>query len=100
MRRLRRNLVERETAKQVDPRLANELLFEPASARSAERRHMEFLALIHADENGWESLSDEERQAVYQRYMEFSSATRSSAARSCSRPPPRRRFACATATAS
>jgi hypothetical protein len=25
MRRLRRNLVERETAKQVDPRLANEL---------------------------------------------------------------------------
>jgi hypothetical protein len=33
---------------------------------------MEFLALIHADENGWESLSDEERQAVYQRYMDFS----------------------------
>jgi hypothetical protein len=33
---------------------------------------MEFLALIHADENGWESLSDQERQAVYQRYMEFS----------------------------
>ena len=33
---------------------------------------MEFLALIHADENGWESLSDEERQAVYQRYVDFS----------------------------
>ena len=33
---------------------------------------MEFLALIHADENGWESLSNEERQAVYQRYMDFS----------------------------
>ena len=33
---------------------------------------MEFLALIHADENGWERLSDEERQAVYQRYMDFS----------------------------
>jgi hypothetical protein len=33
---------------------------------------MEFLALIHGDENGWESLSDEERQAIYQRYMDFS----------------------------
>ena len=33
---------------------------------------MEYLALIHADENGWESLSDDERQAIYQRYMEFS----------------------------
>ena len=33
---------------------------------------MEFLALIHASENGWSSLSDDERQAVYQRYMEFS----------------------------
>jgi hypothetical protein len=33
---------------------------------------MEYLALIHADENGWESLSDDERQAVYQRYMDFS----------------------------
>jgi hypothetical protein len=33
---------------------------------------MEFLALIHADENGWESLSDEEKQAIYQRYMDFS----------------------------
>jgi hypothetical protein len=32
---------------------------------------MEFLALIHADQEGWESLSDDERQAVYQRYMEF-----------------------------
>jgi hypothetical protein len=33
---------------------------------------MEFLALIHADENGWESLSDEEQQAIFQRYVEFS----------------------------
>jgi hypothetical protein len=33
---------------------------------------MEFLALIHADENDWESLSEDERQAVYQRYMDFS----------------------------
>ena len=33
---------------------------------------MEYLALIHADENGWESLSDEEQQGFYQRYMEFS----------------------------
>jgi hypothetical protein len=33
---------------------------------------VEYLALIHADENGWESLSEQEQQAVYQRYMEFS----------------------------
>src|ERR671922_125700 len=33
---------------------------------------MEFLALIHADQDGWESLSDDERQAIYQRYMDFS----------------------------
>jgi hypothetical protein len=33
---------------------------------------MEYLALIHADENGRASLSDDERQAVYQRYIEFS----------------------------
>ena len=33
---------------------------------------MEFLALIHADESGWESLSDDERQSLYQRYMDFS----------------------------
>jgi hypothetical protein len=33
---------------------------------------MEFLALIHANENGWNDLSDDERQAVYQRYVEFS----------------------------
>jgi hypothetical protein len=32
---------------------------------------MEFLALIHEDKNGWESLSDEERQATIQRYMDF-----------------------------
>ena len=33
---------------------------------------MQYIALIHADENGWEELGDEERQAIYQRYMEFS----------------------------
>jgi hypothetical protein len=33
---------------------------------------MEFLALIHASENGWESLSDDEKQAIYQRYVDFS----------------------------
>jgi hypothetical protein len=33
---------------------------------------MEFLALIHGDEKRWESMGDEERQAVYQRYMDFS----------------------------
>jgi hypothetical protein len=33
---------------------------------------MEFLALIHEDKNGWESLSDEERQGSIQRYMDFS----------------------------
>jgi hypothetical protein len=32
---------------------------------------MEFLALIHADENDWESLGDDERQDVYRRYMDF-----------------------------
>jgi hypothetical protein len=33
---------------------------------------MEFMALIHADENGWESLGDDERQAIYERYRAFS----------------------------
>ena len=33
---------------------------------------MEFLALIHEDKNGWESLSDDEREATMQRYMTFS----------------------------
>jgi hypothetical protein len=33
---------------------------------------MEFLALIHSSEDAWSSLSDDERQAVYQRYMDFS----------------------------
>jgi hypothetical protein len=33
---------------------------------------MEFLALIHASENGWNELSDDERQAIYQRYTDFS----------------------------
>jgi hypothetical protein len=33
---------------------------------------MEFLALIHTSKNGWDELSDDEGQAVYKRYMEFS----------------------------
>ena len=33
---------------------------------------MEFLALIHGDETTWETMGDNERQAVYQRYMDFS----------------------------
>jgi hypothetical protein len=33
---------------------------------------MEFLALIHNNENGWASLSDDEQQAIYQRYVDFS----------------------------
>ena len=33
---------------------------------------MQYIALIHADEDGWEELGDEERQAIYQRYMDFS----------------------------
>jgi hypothetical protein len=32
---------------------------------------MQFVALIHGSEDGWESMSDDERQAVYQRYMDF-----------------------------
>ena len=33
---------------------------------------MEFLALIHNEEGTWEAMSDDERQSVYQRYMDFS----------------------------
>ncbi|HEY6584918.1 MAG TPA: YciI family protein [Gaiellaceae bacterium] len=33
---------------------------------------MEFLALIHEDKNGWEGLTENQQQAVIQRYMEFS----------------------------
>jgi len=33
---------------------------------------MEFLALIHEDKNGWETLGEGEQQALIQRYMEFS----------------------------
>jgi hypothetical protein len=33
---------------------------------------MQFVALIHADEDAWESASEDERQAIYQRYMDFS----------------------------
>jgi hypothetical protein len=33
---------------------------------------MEFIALIHGDEASWEAMPDDERQAVYQRYMQFS----------------------------
>lgn len=33
---------------------------------------MQYLALIHTNENGWESLTDDERQTFYKQYMEFS----------------------------
>jgi hypothetical protein len=33
---------------------------------------MQFMALIHGEEDGWEALSEEEQQAVLQRYTEFS----------------------------
>jgi hypothetical protein len=33
---------------------------------------MEFLALIHSDQAAWEGMSDDEQQAVYKRYMDFS----------------------------
>jgi hypothetical protein len=33
---------------------------------------MEFIALIHPDESDWEAMSDDEQQAVYKRYMDFS----------------------------
>jgi hypothetical protein len=32
---------------------------------------LQYLALIHADEEDWDSLSDDDRQSVYARYMEF-----------------------------
>jgi hypothetical protein len=33
---------------------------------------MEFIALIHPDGSDWEAMSDDEQQAVYKRYMDFS----------------------------
>jgi hypothetical protein len=33
---------------------------------------MQFVALIHANQDAWENASEEERQAIYQRYMDFS----------------------------
>ena len=33
---------------------------------------MQYLALIHADQDGWEALGEEERQAITKRYMDFS----------------------------
>jgi hypothetical protein len=33
---------------------------------------MEFLALIHANQDGWDNLSETEQQAIYQRYVDFS----------------------------
>ena len=37
---------------------------------------MEYLALIYADEAAWERFSDEEREAAYEQYGEFSRAAR------------------------
>ncbi len=36
---------------------------------------MQYLALIHADEERWESLGDDERQAIMERYIAFSERT-------------------------
>ncbi|HMB18752.1 MAG TPA: YciI family protein [Gaiellaceae bacterium] len=33
---------------------------------------MQYIALIHADQDGWEKLSEDERQSILQRYMNFS----------------------------
>jgi len=33
---------------------------------------MRFMALIHGEEDGWEALTEEQQQAFYQRYTEFS----------------------------
>jgi hypothetical protein len=33
---------------------------------------MEFIALIHAASSDWEAMSDDEQQAVYKRYVDFS----------------------------
>jgi hypothetical protein len=33
---------------------------------------MQFVALIHGDENDWESASEAEQQAIMQRYVDFS----------------------------
>lgn len=33
---------------------------------------MEFMALIHGAEDGWDALTDDEQQAFSQRYMDFS----------------------------
>jgi hypothetical protein len=32
---------------------------------------VQYLALIHADEDEWESLDDEDRETIYARYMEL-----------------------------
>jgi len=37
---------------------------------------MEYLALIHADESGWEKLTTAERDAAYEQYGEFAEAAR------------------------
>ena len=37
---------------------------------------MEYLALIYADEGGWERLTDAERRSAYEQYGEFSEAAR------------------------
>ena len=33
---------------------------------------MQFVALIHADNDGYESLGEDEQRAIYQRYVDFS----------------------------
>ena len=38
---------------------------------------MEYLALIYADEEAWDRMSDDERGAGYEKYGEFAKAARS-----------------------
>jgi hypothetical protein len=40
------------------------------------RWRMEFLALLHANEEGWERLSDDEHRSAREQYGEFASAAR------------------------
>ena len=61
---------------------------------------MEFLALIHEDKNGRESLSDEEGQAIMQRYMTFSERDEVVSGAELDSTAPRPQSASVTATGS
>jgi hypothetical protein len=44
------------------------------STSATREEHVEYLALIYADETAWERFSDEERSAAYEQYTEFARA--------------------------